>query len=81
MIVVHAAIDIVLLVGDAAQIGPASFWHPPLLKESGIDSGFVATLIITVVSGVGAVLALWRLAVQVHGAAPEVGLKTQNSPA
>jgi membrane protease YdiL (CAAX protease family) len=66
VIVVHAAVDIIQLVGSTAEIGPHSFWEPPLLGVSGADPGFLATLAIAVLSGVAAAFAMRRLAVRIR---------------
>ena len=70
VIVVHVAVDIVLLVGPATEIGPSSFWEPPLLWDAGVDAGFYATLAVTAASGIAAVFVLRSLAVLTRPTAP-----------
>lgn len=61
-IVVHAAIDIVLFAGSTFEIGSRSLWEPPLLRDSGVDKGFLTMLAVIVLSGIVTVLAMRRLA-------------------
>ena len=62
VILVHAAVDIVLLVGSTFELGSRSLWQPPLVSVSGTDAGFLAMLALTVLSGIVMVFALRRLA-------------------
>lgn len=61
-ILVHAAVDIVSLVGSTFELGSRSFWEPPLLRDSGADAGFLTMLALTVLSGIAMVVAMRRLA-------------------
>lgn len=62
VIVVHALVDIVMLVGSTAEIGPPTLWDPPLVIASGADAGFLSILTVTALTGIAAVFALRRLA-------------------
>lgn len=61
-ILVHAAVDVVLLVGSKLELGSRSLWEPPLVAVAGPGAEFLTLLALMAVSGIATVLAMLRLA-------------------
>jgi hypothetical protein len=61
-ILTHVLADSVAFVFATAGIGPAQLWRPQLIKNSGIDRMFVATLLVTLITGCIAFFVLNKLA-------------------
>ncbi len=68
-IVAHAVADTIAFVGSAFEIGPRWLWHPPMLRDSGVDGGLVGTAAVAVITGVGLTIALRRLAAPIRAGA------------
>jgi membrane protease YdiL (CAAX protease family) len=61
-IIAHATADTIVFVGSVSEIGPSYIWQPVLITETGLDGFFWVLMLMIVGSGIGAPVALRRLA-------------------
>jgi len=74
-IVTHATTDSIIFIGSASGIGPAYFWNPVPLVESGVDAFFWVLIAVIVSSSIVGAVTLRRLRRATH-----LGLAAHEGP-
>ena len=60
-IITHAFADSVVFTGAQSEVGPERLWTPPLLSESRFDPAVAGTVVVGMVPGTVAIIAMRRL--------------------